>query len=135
MRRNHRQHLGKSNYSNYRTHATVYRNVTILLFIFSGCRSKNRSLTTRRSERHATDLLFQTEITRRSGSYPDFTYTNVITSEEGRLSKDKLTTLVSNAQHQHACICGPAQFMQDMTNYLVAMGVAPGNIYTEHFDF
>ncbi len=86
-------------------------------------------------ERHATDLLFQTEITRRSGSYPDFTYTNVITSEEGRLSKDKLTTLVSNAQHQHACICGPAQFMQDMTNYLVAMGVAPGNIYTEHFDF
>ena len=86
-------------------------------------------------ERHATDLLFQNELTRRTESYPNFTYTNVISSEQGRLSKDKLETLVTDAPHQHAYICGPTRFMQDMTEYLVAMGVVPGNIFTESFDF
>ena len=86
-------------------------------------------------ERHTSDLLFQSEIKRRTESYPKFAYTNVITSEEGRLSKDKLETLLADAPQQHAYICGPAGFMQDMTEYLVALGVAPGNIFTEMFDF
>ena len=86
-------------------------------------------------ERYAADLLFQSEITRRTGSYSNFTCTNVISSEEGRLSEEKLATLVTDAPHQHAYICGPNQFMQDMTEYLVAMGVVPGNIFTESFDF
>ena len=86
-------------------------------------------------ERHASDLLFQSEITRRTESYSDFTYTNVITSEEGRLSKEKLAMLLSDASRQHAYICGPARFMQDMTKHLVALGVSPGNIFTENFDF
>ena len=59
----------------------------------------------------------------------------MITSEEGRLSKDKLESLLDDASQQHAYICGPTGFMQDMTEYLVALGVAPGNIFTESFDF
>ena len=86
-------------------------------------------------ERQASGLLFQSEIARRTKSYPKFTYTNVITSEEGRLSKDKLESLLDDASQQHAYICGPTGFMQDMTEYLVALGVAPGNIFTESFDF
>jgi len=86
-------------------------------------------------ERHASDLLFQDEIARRTENYPDFSYINVLTSEEGRLSNEKLATLVTDAPHQHAYICGPALFMRDMTNYLVAMGLSPSNIFTETFDF
>ena len=86
-------------------------------------------------ERQASGLLFQSEIARRAKSYPKFTYTNVITSEEGRLSKDKLESLLDDASQQHAYICGPTGFMQDMTEYLVALGIAPDNIFTESFDF
>ena len=93
------------------------------------------SITMIHVERYASDLLFQDEIARRAESYQDFTYTNVITSEAGRLSKDKLATLVSNAPLQHVYLCGPVQFMHAMTENLVDMGVAPGNIFTENFDF
>ena len=93
------------------------------------------SITMIHVERYESDLLFQNEIARRAGNYPDFTCTNVITSEEGRLSKDKLTALVSNAPLQHVYLCGPMKFMHTMTENLVAMGVAPGNIFTEKFDF
>jgi len=86
-------------------------------------------------ERYEKDLLFQNELARRAGKYPNFSYTNVISSKEGRLTKDKLQTLVRDAERLHAYLCGPAQFMTDMTEHLVAIGVKPGNIYTESVEF
>ncbi len=86
-------------------------------------------------ERHEADLLFQNEIARRVRNYPNFKYTNIITSQEARLSKDKLATLVDDASLQHAYICGPTLFMADMTEHLVALGVPPENIITESFEF
>ena len=86
-------------------------------------------------ERHEENLLFQKEIVRRAETYPSFTYTNIISSKEGRLSKDRLTTLVSDAALQQVYLCGPTEFMKDMRSHLVAMGVQPKNIMTESFDF
>ena len=86
-------------------------------------------------ERHEEDLLFQNELARRSRNYPQFTYTNVISSKEGRLNKEKLQILVPNAERQHAYICGPSLFMTAMTEHLVALGVPPDNIHIESFEF
>lgn len=52
-------------------------------------------------ERDDENLLFQKELTRRAESYPSFTYTNIISSKEGRLSKDRLSALVNDAALQH----------------------------------
>ncbi len=86
-------------------------------------------------ERHQSDLLFQNELARRAQNYPNFSYINIISSEQGRLTKDKLQNLVPNAGHQHAYICGPTLFMANMTEYLVEMGVPAANIHTESFEF
>ena len=86
-------------------------------------------------ERFEKDLLFQDEILRRVKSYPNFNYIKVISSEQGRLSEEKLGALISNPQVQQAYICGPTRFMADMTDYLVALGVSSANIHTESFEF
>jgi uncharacterized protein len=98
-------------------------------------------------ERHEKDLLAQSELQRRARSYPDFSLHNVITSRDGRLTKDQLMTILSSKDHhgggsdndsmshQEAYICGPTRFMSDMTEYLVALGVPAGQIHTESFDF
>lgn len=86
-------------------------------------------------ERFESDLLFQSELARRARNYPSFSYTNVISSEQGRLTRDKLQTLVPNANLQHAYVCGPTLFMKDMTEHLVALGVPAANIHTESFEF
>jgi len=59
----------------------------------------------------------------------------LISSEQGRLTKQTLETLVPDAKLQHAYICGPTQFMSDVTEYLVALGVSAANIHTESFEF
>ncbi len=86
-------------------------------------------------ERHEEDLLFQDEIARRVANYPNFTYTNIITSKEDRLSQSTLAALVTNAPQQQAYVCGPVGFMHSMTKHLVEIGVSPENIFTESFDF
>lgn len=86
-------------------------------------------------ERHETHLISQSELLRRARHYPNFRYTNIISSREGRLTKAALEKMVPNAANQEAYICGPAQFMRDMTEYLVSMGVPAGQIYTESFEF
>jgi len=96
---------------------------------------ENTSITMIHVERHEQDLLFQNEIARRSQSYPNFNYTNIISSKDGRLSKETLASLVSVAPLQHAYVCGPTLFMSDMTEHLVALGVLPENIHTESFEF
>jgi len=87
------------------------------------------------AERSEADLLFQKELLRRAELYPNFSYTNIISSEQGRLTKQTLETLVPDAKLQHAYICGPTQFMSDVTEYLVALGVSAANIHTESFEF
>lgn len=86
-------------------------------------------------ERFEADLLFQNELTRRATNYPNFSYTNIISSQQGRLSKDMLAELVPDVKQQHAYICGPTLFMADMTEHLVALGVPAANIHTESFEF
>lgn len=86
-------------------------------------------------ERHESDLLFQKEIERRVRKYPNFQYTNLISSREGRPNVQRLAPLIKNAPLQQAYICGPASFMSAITNYLVELGVPPANINTESFEF
>jgi len=86
-------------------------------------------------ERHQEDLLFQTELRRRTQNYPNFGYTNVIGSDEGRLTKERLRALVADAELQHAYVCGPTLFMSEFTEHLVEIGVPATNIHTESFEF
>lgn len=86
-------------------------------------------------ERFESDLLFQNELNRRASSYPNFSYSNVISSQQGRLTKDRLEELVPDAKLQHAYICGPTLFMRDVTEHLVKLGVPATNIHTESFEF
>ena len=86
-------------------------------------------------ERFEKDLLFQNEIIRRSNNYPNFTYHRFISSEQGRLSKSQLQSLLSHPSQQQAYVCGPALFMSTMTEFLVDLGVPPANIHTENFEF
>ncbi|WP_086930755.1 pyridoxamine 5'-phosphate oxidase family protein [Agarilytica rhodophyticola] len=86
-------------------------------------------------ERNTKDLINQQELLRRARSYPHFNYTNIITSQQGRLNKEQLQKLVPHAEHQHAYICGPTLFMNDMTQMLVSIGVPAANVYTESFEF
>lgn len=86
-------------------------------------------------ERNEVDLIGQSELHRRARNYPNFHLTNVISSKEGRLTRDRLAKLVPMPALQQAYICGPTQFMSDMTEYLVALGVLTANIHTESFDF
>lgn len=87
------------------------------------------------AERYAKDLISQQELLRRSRNYPNFNYTNIITSQQGRLTKEQLQKLVPDAEHQHAYLCGPTLFMNDMTQMLVSIGVPAANVYTESFEF
>ncbi len=93
------------------------------------------SITMIHVERYEADLLFQNELNRRVKNYPKFSYTNIISSKQGRLTKGILEALVQNAERQHAYICGPTQFMTDMSEYLVVLGVKAANIHTESFEF
>jgi uncharacterized protein len=98
-------------------------------------------------ERYEKDLLFQSELVRRSRDYPHFTMTNVITSRDGRLTRDRLETLMmigpkkesETAQpslpQYEVYLCGPNGFMTATTEYLVQLGVPPDHIHTESFDF
>ena len=86
-------------------------------------------------ERHEEDLISQQELLRRSKNYPNFSYTTIISSKQGRLTKESLQKLVLNSERQHAFICGPTLFMNDMTEHLVSIGVPAANIYTESFEF
>lgn len=86
-------------------------------------------------ERHETHLICQSELLRRARNYPNFRYTNIISSREGRLTKAALEKMVPNVANQEAYICGPTQFMEDVTEYLVSIGVPAGQIYTESFEF
>lgn len=86
-------------------------------------------------ERFEKDLLFQNEIIRRANNYPNFAYHRFISSEEGRLSKSQLQSLLSHIPQQQAYVCGPSQFMSTMTEYLVDLGVPPANVHTESFEF
>ncbi len=52
--------------------------------------------------------------------------------ETGRLTKDRLAAL-DLPSDAHAYICGPASFMTDMQEALVALGIDPGRIRTELF--
>ena len=89
-------------------------------------------------ERNENDLIGQSELHRRAKNYPNFKYTNIITSKEGRLTRKRLSNLLPKANvvalHE-AYVCGPESFMSDMTEHLVALGVPAGNIHTESFDF
>ncbi|CAB9521473.1 monooxygenase, ferredoxin reductase component [Seminavis robusta] len=95
------------------------------------------SITMIHVERNEADLVSQGELNRRARNYPSFSYTNVISSKEGRLTRERLGKLLPEATmgFQEAYICGPESFMSDMTEHLVAMGVPAGNIHTESFDF
>lgn len=86
-------------------------------------------------ERYEKDLISQSELLRRSKQYPNFQYIHVISSKEGRLTKEVLQKMVPNTVSQQAYICGPTQFMRDMTEYLVSIGVPAGQIHTESFEF
>jgi uncharacterized protein len=91
-------------------------------------------------ERYEKDLLFQSELARRSHHYPHFTLTNIISSREGRLTRERLDELIPTAQEglrqqQVAYLCGPSGFMTATTEYLVQLGVPPDQIHTESFDF
>lgn len=86
-------------------------------------------------ERFEEEILCHQELVRRSRNYPNFSYTNIISSNQGRLTKEHLQTLVPNAASQQAYVCGPTQFMRDMTEYLVSIGVPAGQIHTESFEF
>lgn len=86
-------------------------------------------------ERYEKDLLFQNELKRRAMGYPSFKYTNIISSEQGRITIKHLRELIPDAKLQHAYLCGPIEFMSDMTELLVTIGVLPGNIHTESFEF
>lgn len=86
-------------------------------------------------ERYEKDLLNQQELLRRARNYPSFNYTNIISSEQGRLTKNHLRTLVKNTELQHAYICGPTSFMNDMIQHLASLGIPSANIHTESFEF
>lgn len=86
-------------------------------------------------ERSEQNLIAQSELLRRSMEYPHFNYTTLISHRDGRLTKESLAGLVANAAYQHAYICGPAQFMRDMTEHLVDIGVPVEQIFTESFTF
>ena len=86
-------------------------------------------------ERFEADLIFQEELTRRANKYPSFTYKNILSSEQGRLTKDMLADLVPDVKLHHAYICGPNLFMASATEHLVALGVPAENIHTESFEF
>lgn len=86
-------------------------------------------------ERHERHLISQSELLRRVRNYPNFNYTNIISAREGRLTKEMLKKMVPSANEQEAYICGPTQFMKDMIEYLVSIGVPAGQIYTESFEF
>ncbi|WP_067102260.1 FAD-binding oxidoreductase [Marinomonas atlantica] len=86
-------------------------------------------------ERFEEEILCHQELVRRSRNYPNFSYTNIISSNQGRLTKEHLQTLVPNAELQYAYICGPTLFMRDMTEYLVSIGVPAGQIHIESFEF
>ena len=88
-------------------------------------------------ERHEKDLLFQSELARRSRQYHHFQLTNVITSQEGRLTLDRIDQLLpsNTRQLQEAFLCGPIGFMTATSEYLVALGVPPDQIHTESFAF
>lgn len=86
-------------------------------------------------ERHEENLLFQNELARRARQYSKFSYINIISSKQGRLTEDKLRGLVPDAELQHGYNCGPTLFMTDMTQHLVELGVPAGNIHTESFEF
>lgn len=86
-------------------------------------------------ERNEKNLICQQELQRRSVNYPHFSYTNVISEKNGRITREMLLELVPDAQHQCAYVCGPPAFMNDMTDHLVSMGVPPSRIHTESFEF
>lgn len=86
-------------------------------------------------ERYSKDLISQSELFRRSKNYKSFSYRNIISSEQGRLTKTQLGNLVQNPLLQQVYICGPKAFMDDMTSNLVSIGVPPANIHTESFYF
>lgn len=88
-------------------------------------------------ERHRTELPFQGELERRARNYKNFTMTNIITAQEGRLTKERLKELMpaEEASLQEAYICGPGKFMSDMTEHLVEFGVPAAKINIEAFDF
>ena len=86
-------------------------------------------------ERHEKYLISQSELLRRARSYPNFNYTNIISSREGRLTEEALKRMVPNVTNREVYICGPTQFMRDMTEYLVSLGVPAEQIHTESFEF
>lgn len=54
---------------------------------------------------------------------------------KAHIGVDAKRGLVPNAASQQAYVCGPTQFMRDMTEYLVSIGVPAGQIHTESFEF
>jgi len=93
------------------------------------------SITMIHTERHERDLIFQEELARRVRNYPNFKYTNIISSKQGRLTQSQLRNLVAIPERQFAYICGPTPFMNQMTDYLVDLGVPTPNIHIESFEF
>lgn len=88
-------------------------------------------------ERHEADIIGQRELQRRASSYPSFSYRNVISSKEGRLTRERLVQMLTSIpmDQQEAYICGPTKFMSDITDSLVALGVPANRIHTESFAF
>jgi ferredoxin-NADP reductase/MOSC domain-containing protein YiiM len=72
------------------------------------------------------------EVDRLLGALPHAHRHVFYSGEDGRLSKDKLVALGPPADAD-AYVCGPAAFMTDMQDALVAVGIDPGRIRTEQF--
>lgn len=52
---------------------------------------------------------------------------------QGRLDKEWLNTLCPDIAERTVYLCGPTQFMQDMENNALALGVAPEQFHQESF--
>lgn len=80
------------------------------------------------------DFIFKKELDEWMKLYPKLTIHYVITTQDGRLTPTKLSTIVANNVEQIFYLAGPPGLVDGFENILLNLGIDSVNIRTDRFD-